>query len=89
MNLEDSVSIEAFLNNALSEQGIVGADGRTISAAWALELSRALGPQRTLQMSEDLADGLWPDRPPLPLAPVYILPEQSAGRCSSFRQISM
>ena len=83
MNLEDSVSIEAFLNDALSEQGIVGADGRTISAAWALELSRALGPQRILQMSEDLADGLWPDRPPLPVDPVYILPEQYAGRSAA------
>ena len=80
MGLEGSVSIELFLDKTLPEDGVVGADGRMISAVWARTLQKSLGPKRRLQMSEDLVDEIWSERPPLPMKPVYILPGQYAGR---------
>lgn len=83
MGLEGSVSIELFLDKTLPEDGVVGADGRMISAVWARTLQKSLGPKRRLQMSEDLVDEIWSERPPLPMKPVYILPGQYAGRSAA------
>lgn len=83
MGLEDSVAVESFLDKRLPEKGTVGADGRMLSAAWVRELQKALGPKRKFRMSEDLVDELWQDRPPLPVEPVYILPDEYAGRSAA------
>ena len=83
MGVAGTPSIEEKLAQSLPPDGVVGADGRMVDAAWGRNLKRVLGEGRRLAFQEDLAALLWPDRPPLPQAPVYLLEEQAAGEAAA------
>ncbi len=80
---EDGVlSIEEFLLEEMSENGILGFDGKVVSAKWGDELSRKLKVKTiSLSFAEDLVDLCWKDRPTLPKEPVYLLENCYAGEC--------
>lgn len=79
MGVEGTPDVEDYLARSLPPEGVLGADGRMVDAAWGVALARALGPGRRLAFDQDLATLLWTDRPPLPQAPAYRLTEDYAG----------
>ena len=79
MGVEGTPEIPAFLDRVLPANGVVGADGRTITASHAVRLAQTLGEGRTLNFSEDLVDLLWTDRPPIQQSPIFVLDERYAG----------
>ncbi|MBQ6551881.1 MAG: aminopeptidase P family protein [Lachnospiraceae bacterium] len=84
MGTEGVPTVNEFVDSRLTEGGTVGFDGRTVDAAWGLELERIVNKHHgTLICDEDLMEGLWEDRPALPCEPVWILPEKYAGESAS------
>lgn len=73
-------TIESFLKKELPENGRVGFDGRTITAAYAEKLESILSHKRVeFSKKEDLVDGIWTERPPMSKEPVWELSEKYAG----------
>ncbi len=79
MGEEGVPSVLEYLSK-LPEGTVIGLDGRTISAAMALRMEKTLSTRNiTLEPDMDLVGDIWPDRPPLPNAPVYVLGVDSVG----------
>lgn len=79
MGEEGVPSVLEYLSK-LPEGTVIGLDGRTVSAAMALRIEKTLSTRNiTLEPDMDLVGDIWPDRPPLPNAPVYVLGVDSVG----------
>ncbi len=79
MGEEGVPSVLEYLSK-LPEGAVIGLDGRTVSAAMALLMEKTLSTRNiTLEPDMDLVGDIWPDRPPLPNAPVYVLGVDSVG----------
>lgn len=79
MGEEGVPSVLEYLSK-LPEGAVIGRDGRTVSAAMALRMEKTLSTRNiTLEPDMDLVGDIWPDRPPLPNAPVYVLGVDSVG----------
>lgn len=79
MGEEGVPSVLEYLSK-LPEGAVIGLDGRTISAAMALRMEKTLSTRNiALEPDMDLVGDIWPDRPPLPNAPVYVLGVDSVG----------
>lgn len=66
------------------EKGVIGIDGRTIGCAQVEALQPRLAKkQLTLSCQEDLIGMIWPDRPSLPMDPIFDLPVEFAGESRS------
>ena len=79
MGEEGVPSVLEYLSK-LPEGTVIGLDGRTISAAMALRMEKTLSTRNiTIEPDMDLVGDIWPDRPPLPNAPVYVLGVDSVG----------
>ena len=79
MGEEGVPSVLEYLSK-LPEGTVIGLDGRTVSAAMALRMEKTLSTRNiTLEPDMDLVGDIWPDRPPLPNAPVYVLGVDSVG----------
>ena len=79
MGEEGVPSVLEYLSK-LREGTLIGLDGRTVSAAMALRMEKTLSTRNiTLEPDMDLVGDIWPDRPPLPNAPVYVLGVDSVG----------
>lgn len=79
MGEEGVPSVLEYLSK-LPEGTVIGLDGRTVSAAMALRMEKTLFTRNiTLEPDMDLVGDIWPDRPPLPNAPVYVLGVDSVG----------
>lgn len=79
MGEEGVPSVLEYLSK-LPEGTVIGLDGRTISAAMALRMEKTLSTRNiALEPDMDLVGDIWPDRPPLPNAPVYVLGVDSVG----------
>ena len=79
MGEEGVPSVLEYLSK-LPDGTVIGLDGRTISAAMALRMEKTLSTRNiTLEPDMDLVGDIWPDRPPLPNAPVYVLGVDSVG----------
>lgn len=73
-------TVEGFLLDRLPRGGVLGFDGRVVSAAYADQLADALRSRDiSFSCQEDLAGMVWEDRPPLSHEPVWILEERYAG----------
>lgn len=73
-------TIEKYLCNYLPDGGVIGFDGRAVSAAFAEKLINKLAFKHVTEKSdEDLVDMVWKDRPPLSKESVYELPESVCG----------
>lgn len=79
MGEEGVPSVLEYLSK-LPEGAVIGLDGRTVSAAMALRMEKTLSTRNiTIEPDMDLVGDIWPDRPPLPNAPVYVLGVDSVG----------
>ena len=79
MGEEGVPSVLEYLSK-LPEGAVIGLDGRTVSAAMALRMEKTLSTRNiALEPDMDLVGDIWPDRPPLPNAPVYVLGVDSVG----------
>ena len=79
MGEEGVPSVLEYLSK-LPEGTVIGLDGRTVSAAMALRMEKTRSTRNiTLEPDMDLVGDIWPDRPPLPNAPVYVLGVDSVG----------
>ena len=69
-----------FLCGELTDGSLLGFDARTVSTALARRLGRRLSAKHVrFAGDEDLADALWPDRPPLSAEPVWELGAEYTG----------
>lgn len=76
----DVPTIEEFLKKELSEQGVIGFDGRTVGVAKGQEYEKiALEKGGKVRYDLDLIDTVWEDRPPLSEKPAFLLDIQYAG----------
>ncbi|MEN9728683.1 MAG: hypothetical protein RL434_3049 [Pseudomonadota bacterium] len=79
-----------WLTTRLAPGSVVNVDGQTLALAAAQALESALARAgMTLRTDLDLADAIWPDRPELPVTPVYehVLPWVSAPRSARLREV--
>lgn len=81
--LDDGVpTIEEFLKTHMAEGQTLGFDGRVISAREGKKYEKSLADKKIrFAYTQDLAEGLWTDRPPFPAGRVTVLDEKIAG-CS-------
>ena len=73
-------TLEAYLQEALPQGSRLGFDGRVVSAAMGEDLQTRLA-KRGMQVADtgDLADALWPDRPPISCERAFLLDVWYAG----------
>ncbi len=76
-----------FLIDNTPEGGVLGFDGKVVSAADSLQLNKALKAKNAKMMiSEDLAGMVWgKERPAMPEAPVYTLAKKYTGETAAER----
>lgn len=73
-------TVTEFLAEMLPVHGIIGFDGRTVTAAYVEQLlQKAAGKQVMVAAGEDLVDEIWKDRPPVSKKPVWELSVGYAG----------
>jgi len=73
-------TIEAFLRSSLQSGQTLAFDSRCVTAETGRKyfaLARRKGAR--IADREDLLEEIWPDRPPLSHAPVWVMPEDQAG----------
>ena len=69
-----------FLIENTPENGLLGFDGRVVSASAALRLSRALSRKNaSMHVNEDLVGMIWGDRPSMPAEKLFILEQKYTG----------
>lgn len=72
--------IDVYLKEHLSDNSVLGFDGRTVPASFAEKLKQTLaGKQITLNGDMDLVGKIWKERPELSHEPVWELPAAMAG----------
>ena len=76
-----------FLAERLPEDGVLAFDGRTVSTRLYRTLTDALAPKHIrLDGSRDLADEVWPDRPPLSAQPLWPLESDVSEEEAAFTE---
>ena len=86
IELHKMVSVEdkdwiKWIADTVPASGKVGIDGLCMSMNEALQLEKAIGPKGAAVISKpDYLEALWPDRPLLPQAKVWLHEERYAGR---------
>ncbi|MBQ7584598.1 MAG: aminopeptidase P family protein [Lachnospiraceae bacterium] len=76
-------SLEDHLKKKLPQDAVLGFDGRTVTAAKARMLKKAL-PSRKVMYKRDLSEGIY-KRPPLPASDIEVIAEAVAGESSMER----
>lgn len=73
-------TVEAFLEDRLTQGGVLGFDGRVMNSADASKYEALVQKKEgSLYVKEDLVDIVWKDRPPLPKEKLWILTEEYSG----------
>lgn len=84
MGQEGIPSIDEFLKEKLPYQGVLGFDGRVVSAAAGERMQEQLADKEiSFVYAEDLAGEVWEDRPPLSAKPVWLLDECYTGKAAA------
>lgn len=74
-------TIEEYLEKHLPQQGILGFDGRVVSARMGEDLKKRLESRNvSFAYTEALIGEIWEERPGLSAEPVWVLEERYAGR---------
>lgn len=80
MGEEGVPAVNQFVYSKLPVNGVVGCDGRMVSAAWKEGMEQMLAPKKgTVNSQYDLAGEIWSDRPAVSKEKAWILPETYAG----------
>lgn len=75
------LTIEEYLEKHLPQQGILGFDGRVVSARMGEDLKKRLESRNvSFAYTEALIGEIWEERPGLSAEPVWVLEERYAGR---------
>lgn len=84
MGEPDVDTVESFLEKELPEGGVIGFDGRVVELKTG-ERYRKIAEEKGghIQVSFDLADRFWKDRPSLPAEKIWLLDESYAGESVS------
>lgn len=79
--LEEGVPTkEEFLERKMGDGQTLGFDGRVVDTRFGQKLEKVLAPKNArIAFGEDLADGIWTDRPALPCHPAMVLDEAICG----------
>lgn len=81
MQEEGVPTIKEYLKQNMKEGEVLGFDGRVIDASYGRELEETLQHTGTaFRYEDDIAGELWDNRPPMPCAPVTVLPEEICGQ---------
>lgn len=72
--------LEEYLAKKLSSGGVLGFDGRTVSAAQQKKLREKLGEKVRFVIDRDLVNEIWEDRPKMSAEPVFLLDTKYAGK---------
>lgn len=73
-------TVRDFLIEHTPENGLLGFDGRMVSAEETLFLNKALRTKHaSMHIQEDLVGMIWKDRPSLPQEKIYVLDEKYTG----------
>lgn len=84
MQQEGVPTIEEFLKKEMQQGQTLGFDGRVVPASEGMRYEKALKDKEIrFAYEQDIAGGIWEDRPPLPAGPVTVLPEEVAGRSTA------
>lgn len=82
MSEEGVPTVMEYLRQNVLEGQTIGFDGRVVDAAFGKELEKDFSEKKVqLKYDTDVISRLWQDRPPLPVSQVWIVPEESCGRC--------
>lgn len=80
MGEPDVPTIEEFLKKELTDQGVIGFDGRTVGVAKGQEYAEiAADKGGSVRYDLDLVDEIWEERPPLSEKPAFLLDIRYAG----------
>ncbi len=84
MGMENVPTVREYVEQALPEGGVIGFDGRVVTARQAEEY-RAIAEKKggSLHTEDDLVGALWTDRPPMACTPLWILEEQYSGESAA------
>jgi Xaa-Pro aminopeptidase len=81
MGEEGVPTVEEYIKGVLPEGGVIGFDGRCISARQGQEFAEIAEEKGgSLSCGEDLVGSLWEDRPPMSAEPAWVLDIEYAGR---------
>ena len=81
MGEEGVPTIEEYLADKMKESGVLGFDGRVVSAEIGEKLEKKLKDKKiTFKIDKDLAEDIWEDRPALPCHDIYVLSDELCGR---------
>ncbi len=84
MQQEGVPTIEEFLKKEMRQGQTLGFDGRVVPASEGMCYEKALKDKEIrFAYDQDIAGGIWEDRPPLPAGPVKVLTEEVAGRSTA------
>ncbi|MFT2007792.1 aminopeptidase P family protein [Pontibacter sp. 13R65] len=73
-----------WLGEELSKDEVVAFDARLISVQLAQLLEQQLAPLGlSIASDRNYLDPIWPDRPPLPVAPAYLISEEITGKSTA------
>ncbi len=78
MNEPGVPKIPEYLKEHMKVGQILGFDGRCMDASKLMEFQEML-PDISYKMEEDLVDLLWEDRPAMPAAALFLIPDDIAG----------
>ncbi len=84
MGMENVPTVREYVEKALPEGGVIGFDGRVVTACQAEEY-RAIVEKKggSLHTEEDLVGALWAERPPMACTPLWILEEAYSGESAA------
>ncbi len=84
MGMENVPTVREYVEQALPEGGVIGFDGRVVTARQAEEY-RAIAEKKggSLHTEDDLVGALWTDRPPMACTPLWILEEEYSGESAA------
>ena len=81
MNEEGVPTIEEYLEKNMKEQQILGFEGRVIDTCFGKTLEKSLADKKiSFVYDKDLVDGVWTDRPKLPVSKLWVIPEEKNGQ---------
>lgn len=77
---ENVPTIKEYLEKNVTEEQMIGFDGRVVDAFFGKELEETFaGKNVTIAYEKDIAAQLWKDRPAMPVSRLWIVPEESCG----------
>ena len=74
-------TIEEFLDAQLKEGQVLGFDGRVVSVQSGKKYEKVVADKKaTISYEQDLAEGIWTDRPAFPAGKITVLEDSLAGK---------